>query len=136
MQRRLLVAEDDLELRTAIAEYLRGEGFDVDEADNGADALDSARAEPPDILVLDLNMPDVGGVEVLADWTRNVDLRDIPVVLVSAGPDLADVAQRFDVRASLTKPFDMDVLRAVIEQLLAHPEPPPGEADPSGTINT
>jgi DNA-binding response OmpR family regulator len=47
------------------------------------------------------------------------------VLLVSAGPELAEVAQRFELRAGLAKPFDMDVLRAVIEQLLAHPEPPP-----------
>ena len=125
MQRRILVAEDDVELRSTVAEYLRGEGFEVDEADNGASALSVARAAPPDVLLLDLNMPEVDGPAVLEDWKSSADLKDVPVVLVSAGPDLADVAQQYGVRASLAKPFDMDVLRAVIDQLVVHPEPPP-----------
>ncbi len=51
-------------------------------------------------------------------------LKEIPVLLVSAAPGLADVARQLDVRATLTKPFDLDVLGTVIEQLLAHPVPP------------
>lgn len=119
------MAEDDAELRHAVGEYLRSEGFDVTEVDNGAAALDAARAKTPDVLVLDLNMPHVDGSAVLEGWVVSPDLKDIPVLLVSAGPELVEVAEKFDVRASLAKPFDMDVLRAVIDQLLAHPEAPP-----------
>ena len=131
MQRRILVTEDDLELRRAVAEYLCGEGFDVVEAENGAAALEAARAHAPDVLVLDLNMPAMGGSAVLDEWTASDELNEVPVLLVSAGPDLADVAQRYDVRASLAKPFDMDVLRAILEQLLANPEPPPAQEEHS-----
>jgi two-component system KDP operon response regulator KdpE len=121
----VLVAEDDSELRAAVVEYLRAEGFEVSEAHGGTTALEAARADPPDVLILDLNMPDKDGSEVLADWTTHQDLQNVPVVLVSAGAELTEVAQEFAVRASLAKPFDMDVLRAVIEQLIAHPQPPP-----------
>ena len=76
-------------------------------------------------------MPAMGGSAVLDEWTTSDELNEVPVLLVSAGPDLADVAQRYDVRASLAKPFDMDVLRAILEQLLAHPEPPPAQEEPS-----
>jgi DNA-binding response OmpR family regulator len=124
LQRRVLVAEDDTQLRLAVSEFLRGEGFDVSEAENGAAALDMARATPPDVLVLDLNMPQLDGSAVLQDWTASPQLKEIPVRLVSAGRDLAQVAQRFELRASLVKPFDMDVLLAVIDQLMAHPESP------------
>jgi DNA-binding response OmpR family regulator len=118
------VAEDDRELRAAISEYLRDEGFDVVAAENGAAAMAAARANPPDVLVLDLNMPRMDGSEVLESWTASAELKDVPVLLVSARPELAQVVKRYQVRASLAKPFDMDVLCAVIEQLLAHPEPP------------
>ncbi len=125
MKRRILVVEDDAQLRGAVSEFLLGEGFDVVEADNGATALEAARTETPDVLVLDLNMPQVDGSAGLEEWTASPRLGSIPVVLVSASPRLAETARRYEVRASLAKPFDMDVLRSVIEQLLAHPEPPP-----------
>ncbi len=128
MKRRILVAEDDAQRRSAVSEFLRGEGFDVVEAQNGAAGLEAARTDAPDVLVLDLNMPQVDGSAVLEQWTASPRLRDIPVLLVSAGPKLAENAQRFEVRASLAKPFDMDVLGTVIEQLAAHPEPPPDTA--------
>lgn len=125
MKRRILLAEDDAELRGAVSEFLLGEGFDVVEADNGATALEAARTDTPDVLLLDLNMPQVDGSAVLEEWTASPRLNTIPVVLVSASPRLAEIARRYEVRASLAKPFDMDVLRTVLEQLLAHPEPPP-----------
>ena len=125
LERRVLVAEDDRELRATISEYLQGEGFDVVAAQNGAEAMAAARAERPDVLVLDLNMPRMDGSEVLEAWTASAELKDVPVLLVSARPELTQVAERYQVRASLAKPFDMDVVCAVIEQLLAHPEPPP-----------
>lgn len=54
-------------------------------------------------------------------WTANPHLNDVPVRLVSAGGELAEVAQQFDVRASLATPVDMGLLRAAIQRLLAHP---------------
>ena len=125
LQRRVLLAEDDRELRATLSEYLRGEGFAVIAAENGAAAMTAARAKPPDVLVLDLNMPQMDGSEVLESWRASAELKDVPVLLVSAQPELAQVADHYQVRASLAKPFDMDVLCAAIEQLLAHPEPPP-----------
>ena len=65
LQRKVLVAEDHRELRAAISEYLRGEGFDVIAAENGATAMEAARANPPDVLVLDLSMPHMDGSGVL-----------------------------------------------------------------------
>ena len=124
LQRNILVADDDAELRVAVAEYLRGEGFDVEEADSGTAALEVARASRPDVLVLDLNMPRSNGQDVLNVWTADPWLKDVPVLLISGARELAEVAEQFNVRARLAKPFDMDVLHAVVEQLVAHPEQP------------
>jgi two-component system response regulator HydG len=121
----VLVAEDDLSQRAMIVEYLRDEGFAVDAAGNGATALERARASPPDLLLLDVNMPTMDGPSLLSVWTEDARLAAVPVVLVSGTPGLPQIAQRFGVRATLAKPFDLDVLRAVVEQVLAHPEAPP-----------
>jgi DNA-binding response OmpR family regulator len=125
MPRRVLVAEDEPSIRTAIAEYLCGEGFDVEVAANGADALDLARTEAPEVLVIDAMMPVMDARGMLSVWMQDATLNIIPVVLISAAADLPEVARQFGVRATLAKPFDMDVLVAIVEQVLAHPEPPP-----------
>jgi CheY-like chemotaxis protein len=121
----VLVAEDDLSQRALIVEYLREEGFAVDATANGADALEAARVNPPDLLLLDVNMPTMDGPSLLSVWSEDPALATVPVVLVSGTPGLPQIAQQFGVRATLAKPFDLDVLRAVVDQVLAHPEAPP-----------
>jgi CheY-like chemotaxis protein len=65
LARRVLVVEDEAALRDVLAEYLRTEGFDVDLAVNGVEALRTARQSTPDVLILDVNMPVLDGVAVL-----------------------------------------------------------------------
>jgi CheY-like chemotaxis protein len=125
MERRVLVAEDDSSIRSILAEYLRGEGFEVDVAADGAAALRIARGTRPDVVVVDAMMPVLDARGMLSAWMDDPVLKEIPVVLVSAAPGLSELAQQFGVRATLAKPFDLDVLGAIIEQVLAHPEPPP-----------
>ncbi len=117
-----------------IVEYLREEGFAVDAASNGAAALEAARTTPPDLLLLDVNMPTMDGPSLLSVWTEDATLSAVPVVLVSGTEHLPQIAQKFGVRATLAKPFDLDVLRAVVDQVLAHPEAPPdtGVVEPDG----
>jgi DNA-binding response OmpR family regulator len=122
---RALVVEDDGQLRAVVAEYLRGEGFVVDEAGDGGVALSAAREAPPDVLVLDMQMPAMDGAAVLASWNESPALKAVPVVVVSGAPDLPEIVERFDVRATLVKPVDLDVLRAVVEQVVAHPSSRP-----------
>jgi DNA-binding response OmpR family regulator len=132
--RRVLVAEDDGSQRAMIVEYLREEGFAVDATSNGAAALESARTTPPDLLLLDVNMPTMDGPSLLSVWTEDATLSTVPVVLVSGTDGLPQIAQQYGVRATLAKPFDLDVLRAVVDQVLAHPAAPPdtGVIEPDG----
>jgi hypothetical protein len=62
---------------------------------------------------------------MLDTWSQDPKLQTVPVVVVSAAPGLLDLAHHSVVRATLAKPFDLDVLRAILDQVLAHPEPPP-----------
>jgi CheY-like chemotaxis protein len=127
---RVLVVEDDVTIRTLIAEALEGEGYDVVTASNGAEALMMLVLLKPDAILLDLMMPVMDGRAFLA--ARRQDPRDaaIPVLILSAAHDLGALAPELGARACMAKPFDLDVLLAVVEHLVQS-----GEAarDPRGS---
>src|SRR5262249_60414540 len=81
MAGRILVAEDEAAIAEALSYALRGEGYDVDAVGDGADALTRARENPYDLLVLDLMLPGVPGLEVCR---RLRDERAIPVLMLTA----------------------------------------------------
>jgi DNA-binding response OmpR family regulator len=115
----VLVVEDDLMIQGVVAEYLRDEGFDVVVANNGADGLRLARQEAPDLAVVDVFMPVMDGREMLVALKRDPRLSRMPIIILSAAADLASLARQFEVRATLAKPFDLNVLGAIVEQTLA-----------------
>jgi CheY-like chemotaxis protein len=87
--RRLLVIDDDENVRSAIVRTLAPEGWSVAEADNGRTGLDAADSAHPDAIVLDLVMPEMNGFEFLAELRNRAWARDIPVLVVTA-KDLSD----------------------------------------------
>jgi two-component system KDP operon response regulator KdpE len=114
---RVLVVDDDRSLRRALAINLRARGYRVDEAADGRSALAAAAAGPPDLVVLDLGLPDIDGVEVLAGlrgWTQ------VPVLVLSARSDQSDKVAALDAGADdyVTKPFGMDELLARVRAAL------------------
>lgn len=114
-RRRILVAEDDEPMRKLIRRELEIEGYVVTEARNGREALDLARSEDFDLMVLDLVMPDLSGWDVLEHRATDQRLHTVPVIIVSArrGPDVAR-AVAFGVYGILPKPFDPADLRAIV----------------------
>ena len=114
---RVLVVDDDHAVRSIVAETLRGEGYQVDEANNGAAALEQLQAVEPDVILLDIVMPVVDGYEFLERLRQERDIASIPIVLVSATHALPDAAHELGVRAVLTKPFDMGMLVAIVDRL-------------------
>jgi len=115
----VLVAEDDPAIQAIVSEYFREEGLEVAVARNGAEALRLARNTPPDVAVVDVFMPIMDGRALLATWTRDKSLKAIPVVVVSAAANLNALTQEFHVHAALAKPFDLDVLGSIVEEVLA-----------------
>ena len=108
---RVLVVDDDPAIVRALAINLRARRYEVVTAATGRQALDVASAHPPDLVVLDLGLPDVEGVEVLAGlraWTQ------VPVIVLSGRSDSTDKVQALDAGADdyVTKPFGMDELLA------------------------
>jgi CheY-like chemotaxis protein len=111
---RAFVVEDDAEFRELVTDVLQSAGFTVDAADDGIAALGTIRHVIPDVIVLDLRMPNLDGVEVLK-LLRSTDVgRRIPVVVMSGAP--IDPSVRALASAVLQKPFPIeDLLRTVTE---------------------
>jgi two-component system, OmpR family, response regulator len=115
---RILIVEDEIDLCDSIAEGLRIDGYAVDSCHDGEAALELVTAETYDLLILDLNLPEMDGLEVLAEIrTQN---KDIKVLILSARGRVADKVLGLDLGANdyLAKPFHFEELEARIRNLL------------------
>jgi DNA-binding response OmpR family regulator len=123
---RVLLAEDDADLRGLLAAALRADGFEVVEAATGPELVAAIAsslmgvggAPPPAVIVTDIRMPGKSGLEVIAGM-RGVDVTT-PVILITGFGDAAarDQARRLGVAAIFDKPFDLDELRAAVRGLV------------------
>ena len=116
-QLRVLVAEDEPLVRALVALAFEAEGYAVDTAADGAEALAIACTHPPQAIVLDLMMPVMNGWDFLAAWQCQPTSQTVPVVVISAGGRQEEQAP-LDVEAYLTKPFDIDRLVATVSGLV------------------
>ncbi len=114
---RILTVEDDERIRTAVKMALEDEGWIVQEADNGEDALESFHRQPADVVLIDIMLPGVDGFEVCRSIRRT---SDVPIVMVTARADTHDVVAGLEAGADdyLTKPFAPKELSARIRALL------------------
>jgi two-component system response regulator MprA len=119
MKGEVLIVEDDREIRASIVELLEDEGYRVAVAESGAVALESLRGAVtlPGLLLLDLMMPDMDGFQFRAEQLKDERLAPIPVVLMTAGFDLAAKAKQLQVQGYLRKPFpDLDAILEMIRR--------------------
>jgi two-component system, OmpR family, KDP operon response regulator KdpE len=128
----VLVVEDDRALRQALAINLRARQYDVTAVDDGTAALAAAASHPPDVVILDLGLPDMDGNEViqgLRGWSQ------APIIVLSARTTQGDKVVALDVGADdyMTKPFGMDELlarlRAALRRAGSDPDAPVVETD-------
>lgn len=117
--RRILVVDDDANVRRTLDRFLTERGFAVQTAVNGAAGLEAIRADPPDVVLLDIEMPETDGLDVL-DAIRNESLQ-VGGVLMISGADLERAKQSLQRGAAdfITKPFDLDYLEASLLVKLA-----------------
>ena len=113
---RILVVDDLEENRDVLGRRLEREGYTVVHAENGRRALDLIAAEPFDLVLLDVMMPELDGFETLGHIKDNPTTRDIPVIMISAADDMANIVRCIKRGAEdfLPKPFDPVLLRARI----------------------
>ena len=115
--RRVLIIEDDEDIRGALSEVLLSERYVVTEAGDGLEGLRSARAQRPDIILLDLMMPRMDGWAFREAQRKDARLATIPIVIISAC--LEDQVHGLGAVAHLHKPFEVSDLLAVIGRLTA-----------------
>jgi CheY-like chemotaxis protein len=113
---RILVAEDDIDIRDALAALFGDEGYEVVAAENGLEALEKLRLKRVDLVVTDVNMPFMDGEQMLSEAHKDASLRQIPVIVMSAGAR-EDVAHRFHC-AYLRKPVEFYELLHLAQGLI------------------
>ena len=104
----VLVVDDDPAIRGLVGDALRGEGYTVDLAAHGREALDAMRARRPATVVLDLMMPAMDGFSFMEACHREQLCDDVPIVVISAVQDALKRVSNLPVHASIAKPFDLD----------------------------
>jgi DNA-binding response OmpR family regulator len=118
----VLVVDDDPVIQKLLKVNFEMEGYQVLSAGDGAEGLDVARAENPDIIILDIMMPRMNGLEALAALKGDATTQSIPVILLSAKAQAGDVQAGLDrgADAYVTKPFDpLELLDRVGELVTA-----------------
>jgi CheY-like chemotaxis protein len=112
--RDILIADDDIELRTLLADVLRAEGYAVREAFNATEALMEIASHSPALLLLDIMMPEVSGIEVF-DQLRAAG-QSFPIVLITALPDqVAHLVEKYQVTC-IPKPFPLNRILDCVAQ--------------------
>ena len=111
---KVLVVDDTADIAALMARALQDQGYEVFVAGDGRSALQVASAQHPDVILLDIMMPVMNGIEVLRELKHDASLRAIPVILVTAKSEVADVIAGLDAGAHdyVTKPFKREILAA------------------------
>ena len=117
----LLVVDDTLENLRLLGDMLGEEGYEVRPVSNGRHALQAVEHDPPDLVLLDVNMPDMDGYEVCRQLRAKDPLKDVPVIFLTAWTDRAYMVKAFEVGGTdyVTKPFLFEEVLARVTTHLA-----------------
>jgi two-component system, OmpR family, response regulator CpxR len=116
---RILVVEDHDDTRRLLEDVFVLAGFAVQTAENGAEALRQLRRDPPDVIVLDLMLPWVSGVEVLGTMRSDPALAKVPVLVTTATTTSEADLQAFGPLVVIRKPFELNTLVPLVQHLLS-----------------
>jgi DNA-binding response OmpR family regulator len=118
---RILIVDDDASIRLLVVTFLTHRGFRLLEAHDGREALAEMHAGNIDLVVMDLMMPGVSGMDVLRERAADPSLQHIPIIVISANDGYRTNADVFDknVWAVITKPFDLNALLEAVTTCLA-----------------
>ena len=119
-KKKILVVEDEPNIIKLISFILKSSGYEVVEAEIGAVGLKKAKAEKPDMIILDVMMPKMDGFEVAKKLKADPATRNIPILMLSSKAQFEDKMKGIDSGATdyITKPFDREELLQKIEELL------------------
>jgi signal transduction histidine kinase len=121
-EKRILVVDDDSDIRQLLVDRLQGEGFQIEAATNGHEALEALKVHTFDGVILDIGLPDMDGLEILQDFRKTHP--DVPVIMITAteAEERAQTAMKHGATAYLLKPFDPVQFRYVTGQCFGRKE--------------
>ncbi len=121
---RLLVVEDDVDIANMLKIYFGGMGFDVDVAHRGSDALEKTKHALPQLIVLDIMLPDINGYEVCRTLRVSTRTSHIPVIFLTQKDERSDRLQGLELGADdyITKPFDIEELKLRVQGAIRRSE--------------
>ncbi|MFH0877584.1 MAG: response regulator [Candidatus Omnitrophota bacterium] len=124
MPKKILVVDDEQDVRQFSKSRLEQFGYSVVTAENGREGLEKVRSEKPHLILLDVNMPVLGGFDMFNELRLDPAHRDIPVIMVTVASQGKDIRKGMDLGAVtyLTKPFNMDVLLGLVQGFLGGEE--------------
>jgi DNA-binding response OmpR family regulator len=123
MAETLMIVDDDPQLMRVLSMFFDLEGYHVIQARGGQEALDSLREYSPDIVLLDLMMPDVSGDEVVRQMRANRKLRHVPVIIFTAAETREDELRAAGANYFIAKPFSLDGLRDTVQEAIRTTSP-------------
>ncbi len=118
MATKVLIAEDEEDVRDVMELFLESQGYEVETAYDGLDALDRVKTWKPDVVLMDIMMPVKDGIEVCREVKADPDTRDIPIIMVSAAGKREKEGEARDAGASayILKPYEPSQLVEMIEK--------------------
>ncbi len=121
---RLLIVEDDVDINTMLRIYFTSQGYEVDSAFRGMEALEKTRQVMPHLIVLDIMLPDIDGYEVCRNLRKNARTSHIPVIFLTQKDERSDKLKGLELGADnyITKPFDIEELKLYVQNSLARSE--------------
>lgn len=123
MSKKVLVVDDDPVVRILVNEFLTSQGYQVNVVENGEACIAQMSGLRPDIVMLDLLMPDMSGIEVMRRLRSNPSTATVPILMMSSDPDTRAVANSHNVSADgyVTKPFGMKEILGALDSLTETP---------------
>ena len=120
MQKTILIVDDSKSIRESINFFLNGEGFDVIMAEDGVDALQKLSIKKPNIIITDLHMPNMNGIEFITNVRNSDTYKHIPIILLTTETlnEKKIEAKKAGATGWINKPFNKDMLTKVINKVL------------------
>jgi DNA-binding response OmpR family regulator len=117
-QQRILVVDDDEALRVLVRSQLEGAGYELDEANDGASAIEKLGANSYDLMLLDINMPEKSGIDVLRFWKDRALSCRVIMLTGRVGFSIATESLKLGADEYITKPFSLEYLLSSIKRVL------------------
>jgi len=125
-KKRIFVIDDQSEILSLVNDYLSNSGFEVSLCKDSKEALHLIKSFRPDLILLDLLMPELGGFEICEILNKEPETRGIPIIIISGFGDLVDVKKAYElgVEGYFVKPFSLSDLSNQINKVIEHKENP------------